>query len=259
MNVCCQKLSDVARYLEANKDVSLKAKAPEFERLMKIIRSLGHSPSKSHMLEIGTGTGWLPLLCSQSGIRCKGLEISPDLVEFAMNLGKRNSLTPEIEVGNIESADIGEEAFDVIFANSSFEHVQNWQVAVQKVFRALRPGGLFIFDSTNRFSLVSGEYPAFLYGWWPNKVRYAYRVRKQGPDIMKLGIDFHQFTHWQLRSFFTKTGFSRVFDNLQLSVADHDPNTSKVKRVAIKVMKRLPVLRHPVLFFSRGTRFVCVK
>src|SRR5207244_2759559 len=78
---------------------------------------------------------------------------------------------------------------------------------IGRIFRALKPDGVFYFTSTNKFSLVSGEYNFPLYGWLPDRWRYALRTRRQGEDIMNLGIDFNQFTFPQLRRFFRKTGF----------------------------------------------------
>ena len=69
---------------------------------------------------------------------------------------------------------------------------------------------MFWFDSTNKFSFVSGEYEFPLYGWLPNSWRFKLRRWKQGDDIMKLGIDFNQFTYPMLRRAFKRAGFSAV-------------------------------------------------
>ena len=42
------------------------------------------------------------------------------------------------------------------------------------------------------------------------------RGARQGQDIMKLGIDFHQFTYPQLRGYFREVGFSTVMDFVRL-------------------------------------------
>ncbi|MGA2770181.1 MAG: hypothetical protein ABSG26_05135 [Bryobacteraceae bacterium] len=53
------------------------------------------------------------------------------------------------------------------------------------------------------FSFVSSEYRGVpLYGWLPNALRYRLRVAVHAPDIMKLGIDFNQFTYFGLRRVF---------------------------------------------------------
>ena len=77
------------------------------------------------------------------------------------------------------------------------------------------------FESTNKFSFTSGEYDYPFYGWIPNRLRYKFRIAKQGPDIMKLGVDFHQFSHPGLRREFKRAGFSRILDRVDIAQDDY--------------------------------------
>jgi SAM-dependent methyltransferase len=200
--------------------------------------------------------GWIPLICEQRGIRCKGLEISRQLIEHAQNVGRELGLSPDIELGNIEETDIGAGQWDVIIAQSVFEHVQNWRLGLQKVYAGLKPGGVLFFESTNKFAPVSGEYHLPFYGWLPDAGRYALRVRAQGPDIMTLGIDFNQFTYPLLRRTFRRLGFSRVLDRMDLM------DTSGLrgwKRAAAEATRKISPLRHLILLFRQTTIFICVK
>ena len=172
------------------------------------------------MLEVGVGTGWFPILCKKKGLRCKGIEISRQLVEYAHEYGGRYGIEPDIELGNIEETEIGESRYDVIIATSAFEHVERWREGLGKIHRALRPGGLFYFYSTNKFSFRSGEFDFPLYGWLPDAWRYRLRVSRQGEEIMKLGIEFNQFTFPQLRRAFRELGYTTVYDRLDLFCID---------------------------------------
>jgi len=211
------------------------------------------------ILEVGTGSGWFPILCKKNDIFCQGLEISPKLVEYAQNLGRIHGVEPNIKLGNIEETDIGTATYDIIIALSIFEHVEYWQMGVKKIFKALRPEGLFYFYSTNKFSLWSGEYHFPFYGWLPNRWRYRLRISRQGKDIMKLGIDFHQFTHLQLRRFFKRIGFSELFDQFDVIDPDNLIHPRHWKKFILEMIKRFKPIKHILLFFSPGTLFICKK
>ena len=82
--------------------------------------------ASTKMIEIGVGTGWFPILCKAKGLSCKGVDISPHLVEYARALGAQFGIEPDLEVANIEDYDLGKERYDVIIASSVFEHVELW-------------------------------------------------------------------------------------------------------------------------------------
>jgi SAM-dependent methyltransferase len=228
---------------------------------MHAVRRYKALDANSRMIEIGTGTGWFLLLCQLEGLQCKGLEISPQLIHRAKELGAKYNLVPDIELGNLEETDLGENQFDVAICSNVFEHVEHWREGIRKVTRALKPGGLLFFESTNKFSFTSGEYSAFplygFYGWLPDKLRYQYRIAAQGPDIMKLGIDFQQFRHSVLRREFERNGFKTILDRVEM--ADEDAVSTAFRKAVVRWSRRLPPLKALSLAFSDATRFICLK
>jgi 2-polyprenyl-3-methyl-5-hydroxy-6-metoxy-1,4-benzoquinol methylase len=252
-----EDLADVSLYLDNHKDISLETEKPHFEGIMRAVQMYHPIDAGTEILEVGTGTGWLPILCKQRGWKCKGLEISPQLVEFARQWGARFGIDPEIELGNLEDSDLGREQFDIIICSNVFEHVEHWRQGVRKVYDALKPGGVMFFESTNKCSFTSGEYQFPLYGWLPNSARYRLRIARQGPDIMKLGIDFHQFTHSGLRREFRKAGFSRIMDRVE--IAQEAWVSAEWKKTVIKVSKNFRPAKAVSLMFSDATRVIGVK
>lgn len=259
MEIHHEPLSDVERYIEKYHDFSLEDREDKYRGLLKTIRRFTPVDETAEMLEIGTGIGWFPVMCARDGLRCRGIEISPFLVECGRMLGLRSGVEVDIQLGNVEETDLGDSIYDVIIAQSLFEHVQHWQRGVRNVFRALKPGGVLYFQSTNKFSLVSGEYRFPFYGWLPDAWRYRLRVMRQGDDIMKHGIDFNQFTYYGLRRFFTETGFSRVLDVYDVFDPDDLHHPMIWKRIALKALGPVPPLRALSLAFAGVTIFVCVK
>lgn len=257
MQIHQEQLSDVTRYIDNNRHVKLQDHQATFESYLRRVSGfIGIDPG-IQILEIGIGTGWFPILCKARGLSCKGLDISPQLVEYARECGRRCGVEPDVEVANIETYDLGREQYDLIIASSVFEHVENWHHPMRKVYDALKPRGVLLFESTNKFSLTSGEFHFPLYGWLPDSWRYRLRVARQGPDIMKLGIDFNQFTYPLLRRTFRKLGFQQIHD--RVSLAQVDSIVSSWKRLPVRLAKRSQLWRNLVLLFADTTTFVCVK
>lgn len=257
MHIHYEDLSDVARYIKNHAHITLEDQKPTLENILHNIQTLKSLNGDSRILEIGVGSGWFQIYCRQQGLNINGLEISPQLIEVAKEYGARYGTEVDLKIGNIEDTEIGIATYDVIIASSVFEHVEDWQKGVKKIYHALKPGGLLYFDSTNKFSFTSGEYSFPLYGWMPNEWRYRLRRARQGDDIMKLGIDFHQFTYPQLRRFFSQVGFSKVLDVVDFKDVSRVRNSKK--RVVFSSMKKAKPLKHLALTFVPATIFICIK
>jgi SAM-dependent methyltransferase len=249
----------VAEYLDERKETFLNENEEEFHTVMKLVRQYKTITPDTQLLELGTGTGWFQIRCQQEGIACRGLEIDPDLAACAIELGQRHGINPQIQVGSIETTDIGVAKYDIIVASFVFEHVEDWRLGLAKVAAALKPGGLFFFGSTNKFSFRQGEYWIPLYGWLPDSCRYAVRRALQGDAIMEWGIDFNQFTYPLLRRHFTQLGFSRVLDRADVLDPDNLNNPTMAKQAVLRLLKRSPWLKHSLLWFSFNTMFICIK
>jgi len=249
----------VEGYLGDQRKLVLQDFVPEFENTIKRIRKFKEIDSGSKVLEVGTGAGWFPILCKKREIACEGLEICPQLVNYAREFGRMNGVKPDIRLGNIEEEEIGQSKYDIIVALSTFEHVEHWQKGLHKIYEALKPGGLFYFYSTNRFSLRSGEFKMPFYGWLPDKWRYRIRVARSGEEIMKLGIDFNQFNNFRLKRFFAELGFKSVLDQFAIIEPSDLVYRKWWKIVALKLARKVKTLRLLGLVFSGGTLFICIK
>ena len=259
MQVHHASLRSTARYLEAEGRRPLEAHEPEFRKFVRLAsRGRALAPG-TRILEVGIGTGWLLILCAQHGLDPVGLDISPQLIEFVRQRAEQHGLQLDLRLGNIEEAPLEPASFDVIIADSVFEHVQHWQEGLARVAAALRPGGVLIFSSTNRFALRSGEFALPFYGWLPDPVRYALRRAIDGPDVMRLGIDFHQFTYPVVHRALTRLGFSRVYDIADLLDPDRLNSPRRWKVALVRAMRRSPRLRRAVLAFWPATELVAVK
>lgn len=259
MEVHYEDLPDVEKYIVAHRQGTLEDERSYIESVLGFIgkqKKLDHS---SRILEVGVGSGWFQIYCKQQGLDIHGLDISQQMIGLAKETGAKYGLDLDIILGNVETESIGTEKYDVIVACSIFEHVERWRDGVENIYNALKPGGVFYFDSTNKFSFKSGEYDFPLYGWLPNSWRYKLRVARQGEDIMKLGIDFHQFTYPLLRRSFKEIGFSEVLDFVELKDVASLRSSNPLKKLALRSLRTSKPLKHVALSFVPATIFVCVK
>jgi 2-polyprenyl-3-methyl-5-hydroxy-6-metoxy-1,4-benzoquinol methylase len=258
MKIYHDTLSDVSKYIETHRDEALDNYKQRFENYLRPVRRFKDLTPETEILEVGTGPGWFPILCKLNGLRCKGLEISPQLIEMARETGRRHGVDPDIELGNLEDYPLADDFYDVVIASSVFEHVEDWRTGIRKLYKTLKPGGVLFFESTNKFSFTSGEYTGVpLYGWMPNSWRYALRKKVHGEDIMKLGIDFHQFTHGCLRKEFRRAGFTRILD--RVDAADENYVSTGFRRRVVRTARRFGPARALALTFAEATRFICIK
>jgi SAM-dependent methyltransferase len=256
MQIHHEILAETTRYLQ-NEGKRLEDKEGQYRNYLRLIRTVHPVEADTRILEVGTGTGWFPILCKLRGLSCKGLEISPQLIESAFEIGKAYGVQPDIELGNLEDTDIGRNEYDVIVAACVFEHVEHWRRGLEKIYAALKPGGAFLFISTNKFFIGYNEYPWKFYGWLPDPLRYRFRIWKSGPEIMKLGVDFNQFRHSQLKRAFRKMGYRKILD--RIDIVNPDEVSTGTKRFIMKVCQSLGPLGKLALTFADATLFVCVK
>jgi len=94
------------------------------------------------VLDVGCGDGkWFRLIWPEVA-DVSGIDLEPAVVKRASASG----VYRQIWQADAASMNVGAEAFGTVFANCSLEHMDHIQVVIRNVWRALRPGGLFIFS-----------------------------------------------------------------------------------------------------------------
>jgi SAM-dependent methyltransferase len=251
--------SAVVRFLEEDGRRPLDAYEERFGRVIRLVSRIRPVGPGTRILEVGIGTGWFPVLCAANGLECVGLEIRPELIERAQERAKQYGVKPELRLGSVEDADLEPNAFDVVLADAVFEHVENWERGLANVASCLRPGGVLVFGSTNRFALLSGEFYLPFYGWLPNRVRYWLRRILENPDVMVCGIDFHQFTYGGVRRALREGGFSRVYDIAEILDPQRLNHPAWWKVALLRAMRQSTVIKHALLTFWPTTELMAVK
>lgn len=252
--------TDLSPFFEHESTLSPEARDTNFQASLRLLRKFHPIDSSSRFFEIGTGSGWFQVNCLRNGLQCEGIELTPQLAAMARDLGKRYGVQPNIRLGNIEEAAIGTNLYDFVIADSVLEHVPDWKTAIRRVYIALKPGGIFYFSSTNKFSLISGEYSKIpLYGWLPDRARRWIRRKIQGPNVMLWAMDSNQFRYPPLRRFLKQTGFHEVFDYVEMKDVDGLNYSTPFRRLGIKILKSSRLAKRVFLTFMGTTAFLCRK
>ncbi len=241
--------------------IPLGSREDEVDTLLRRLGKLRPVEAGDSLLELGSGTGWLLALAAKRGLRCTGVEHNPELVEASEDLARQEEVEVDVRVGSVESYPFEPERYDFTIANSVLEHVPDYRATIANAYRALRPGGVFYFNSTNKFALRSGEYPPLrLYGWLPYALRERIRLAKQGPNVVTSGgMDANQFTYPGLRRTLREAGFSKVLDIYQLLEVEDLNRPTFARATVMRAYKRMPPLKGLLTTFADGTYFYCVK
>jgi 2-polyprenyl-3-methyl-5-hydroxy-6-metoxy-1,4-benzoquinol methylase len=136
--------------------------AAQVRRLRRELAQLEPFRRLSRILEIGAGRGWFLSEALKMGWHVMAVEINSDAVEHLRHKDIRDIITLPAE-----QLDVSENSFDVVRMWDVIEHLNSPKKAVEAVFKALRPGGLFTLSTTNFASLsrrVNGPEWVYLNG-----------------------------------------------------------------------------------------------
>ena len=102
------------------------------------------NPTPSRLLDLGCGTGWTSCFFGRMGYEVVGQDIS----EQAIDLAREFAAAEELEnvsfiTGDYESLDF-EDCFDNAVFFDSLHHSVDERLALESVYRALRPGGVCV-------------------------------------------------------------------------------------------------------------------
>jgi ubiquinone/menaquinone biosynthesis C-methylase UbiE len=97
------------------------------------------------VLEFGCGTGGTAIIHAPHVKHIRGIDISPKMIEIAKARDEAAGVeNVDFEVQTIENLDAPDGSFDAILGLSIMHLVKDKDAVLQKVFRLLKPGGVFI-------------------------------------------------------------------------------------------------------------------
>lgn len=146
-----------------NYDITADLQRDVAGELLKVISGIITAKSQpASMLDIGCGTGFMTfglhdILPSANIVGC---DIAYPMIEIA----KQKRAPNEIKFISADAGDLpfGEDRFDLVASNLTYQWLPALDTAFSEVFRVLRPGGAFVFSilGTDTLSELKNTYRA---------------------------------------------------------------------------------------------------
>lgn len=124
------------------------------KKIMKKVRPQPGQPL--HVLDVGCGNGAALDEFRKRGEEHKiatvttGLDYSSRALELAAGRGHR---TIQCNIDSPDEDDLGENKYHIIYSSNVIEHVARPQWMLEQIYRALKPGGVFVCETPNFGSL----------------------------------------------------------------------------------------------------------
>jgi 2-polyprenyl-6-hydroxyphenyl methylase/3-demethylubiquinone-9 3-methyltransferase len=115
-----------------------------------LLATLGTDYSGLRALDIGSGGGFLAEEFAKKGFQVVGVDPSEVSIATAREHAKASGLIIDYRVGTGERLPVADGEFDVAYCCDVLEHVADLDATIAETARALKPGGLYLFDTVNR-------------------------------------------------------------------------------------------------------------
>ena len=201
---------------------------PRIARLLVMLDRLVDLQPPKDIVVVGCGPRpRLVRLLSERGYRAVGVE--PVLSFVASAQAYLGSSASAVQ-GWLEALPFPPASQDVVLCESVLEHVDSPRLALDEIFRVLRPGGIAYITTTNRLRFSprgdNGEFNVRFFNWLPRLVKesYVFRHLHQEPSLANYSLRpaVHWFTYVDLCWLGRQSGFAQFYSLLDLLTPD-DP------------------------------------
>jgi ubiquinone/menaquinone biosynthesis C-methylase UbiE len=122
------------------------------QRVLK--RVLAKGVEKGMAIDVGTGPGTFPIFLTKAipGIRFKGIDLSPMMVDIARRNAEEEGLAGKIEfeVGSAYSLPVEDHSLDLVLCITTLHHLDRPVDFFNEVARSLKQGGAFVIVDFHR-------------------------------------------------------------------------------------------------------------
>jgi SAM-dependent methyltransferase len=96
------------------------------------------------VLEVAVGTGRNLPYYGPAVTSLAGIDLSPGMLAVARDRARELGRDADLTVGNAESLDFGDDAFDTVVCTISLCNIPDDRAAIAEMYRVLRPGGRLV-------------------------------------------------------------------------------------------------------------------
>lgn len=116
-------------------------------RFLEAAGVVGGSAAQREVLEIGTGTGAMLHALLERGCLARGVELRQDLIDEA----KRWYGDLPVQCVTGTALPFPDASLDVVVSLDVFEHIPDSDAHLREVARVLRPGGMYVLQTPNKW------------------------------------------------------------------------------------------------------------
>jgi SAM-dependent methyltransferase len=212
---------------------------------------------RPRVLDLACGSGPYALAWAERGAAVVGLDFDRALLAVGRERWCRahpdggGLPEPRWTAGDATVLPFTDAVFDVVFCNSLLEHVPEWRRVLAEMGRVLRPGGVAVVYTTNRYCPVQQEVNGFpFYSWLPGPLqrRVLAWIMANRRDLVNW-TDFpaiHWFSFPGMRRAFAESGL-RAMDRIDLIAAGR---AGGLRGRLAGAMSRLPALKLPYYVYA---------
>ena len=180
-------------------------------------------------VDLACGTGSVSLLLAQQGIKVVGVDISEEMLTEAWEKTANMENAPMFVCQKLQQLRLPRGVDLAVSALDSLDYITNpkdCEEAIRRVYKALNPGGIFIFDVNTPEKLRAMDGQVFLdedddvYCVWRGEFDETTNICSYGMDLFRRqgqywhrSFEEHQeyaYSQEQLRQFLVNAGFSRI-------------------------------------------------
>lgn len=187
------------------------------------------------MLDIGWGKGGIATSCALSGVSVVGVDIEEDDLNIAQS---RSAL---LQLKNISFIQTGaenlpypDESFDLVFATSVLEHVNDINRVTREMARMTKKGGYCVIIGPNPLYPREGYYRVFCPPFLPKRIMALYlKLFGFNPEFFMESVTFPYSSISKLSSLFSSYGMATM-NITQKQVLEKIDNPELISNVGMK-------------------------
>ncbi|MDJ0993294.1 MAG: bifunctional 2-polyprenyl-6-hydroxyphenol methylase/3-demethylubiquinol 3-O-methyltransferase UbiG [Dinoroseobacter sp.] len=104
----------------------------------------------ANVLDLGCAGGFMAEAMAARGAKVTGIDPAAQAIAAAQAHAESSGLDIRYDVGVGEALPYADNIFDIVVCVDVLEHVQDLSQVMSEVWRVLKPGGVFLFDTINR-------------------------------------------------------------------------------------------------------------